>query len=236
MLSKRTNPMIGRLSELLVSGNKTGGFLDAAISTPTPSPRSPVDYRIQSPRGLKNYDLGGVGLGIVAALEKSGNGGHEILAKYAIFSPSYRSDPIPVKIHKEILDLDMDMDSLEEDYTYVTRHGDDNKSLTKVFYDHGGHNILFDSRIESSSSSARLVDEVSLYPTSDFLSSCYLCKKKLQGRDIFMYRGEKAFCSMECRSSQIIVDERKEQCRSEVQRSADVSTASPIFSTGILAI
>ncbi|EEF46243.1 FCS-Like Zinc finger 13 [Ricinus communis] len=258
MLGKRTNPMIGRLSELLVSGNRAAGFLDVATA---PSPRSPLDYRIQSPRGLKNYDLGGVGLGIVAALEKSTysssdgtSSGHEILAKYAILCSSNnttRSDPIPVKIglslHKEMLEID----SLD-DYTYVTTHGPDNKSMTKVYYDHGqkGHRrIGFDSTTDNSfgvvsviketPAPARFVDEVA-YPTSDFLSSCHLCKKKLHGKDIYMYRGEKAFCSAECRSRQIMIDERKEQCRSEVQRSADVSsspyTTSPIFSAGILAI
>jgi len=54
-------------------------------------------------------------------------------------------------------------------------------------------------------------------------------------------RGEKAFCSPECRSRQIMMDERKEQqCRSEAPRSADVSSSSytrgQIFLTGIVAI
>lgn len=64
---------------------------------------------------------------------------------------------------------------------------------------------------------------------------------ELMGDVSFMiYRGEKAFCSNECRSRQIVMDERKEQCRSEASRSADVSsspyTRGQIFSTGILAI
>ncbi|XP_020587404.1 uncharacterized protein LOC110029441 [Phalaenopsis equestris] len=45
------------------------------------------------------------------------------------------------------------------------------------------------------------------FPAADFLSCCYLCRKKLQGKDIYMYRGEKAFCSMECRYEQIVTDE-----------------------------
>lgn len=52
------------------------------------------------------------------------------------------------------------------------------------------------------------------------------------------YRGEKAFCSTECRSNQIMMDERKELCRSEASRSMDVSNSSytrdEIFSTGII--
>ncbi|KAI5077151.1 hypothetical protein GOP47_0006975 [Adiantum capillus-veneris] len=45
-----------------------------------------------------------------------------------------------------------------------------------------------------------------------FLDSCYLCKRLLgQGHDVFMYSGDKAFCSMECRYQQIVIDERKDR-------------------------
>jgi hypothetical protein len=53
-------------------------------------------------------------------------------------------------------------------------------------------------------------------------------------------RGEKGFCSTECRSSQIMMDERKERCGSEATRSVELSsspyTMDQIFSNGILAI
>ncbi|KAI3930676.1 hypothetical protein MKX01_037122 [Papaver californicum] len=46
-----------------------------------------------------------------------------------------------------------------------------------------------------------------------FLRSCGLCKSRLApGRDIFMYRGDTAFCSLECRQQQIQQDEKKEKC------------------------
>ncbi|KAJ0988383.1 hypothetical protein J5N97_006739 [Dioscorea zingiberensis] len=49
--------------------------------------------------------------------------------------------------------------------------------------------------------------------TAPFLKACGLCKRRLgPGRDIFMYRGEMAFCSLECRQQQINYDERKEKC------------------------
>ncbi|XP_042449922.1 FCS-Like Zinc finger 15-like [Zingiber officinale] len=52
--------------------------------------------------------------------------------------------------------------------------------------------------------------------TSPFLENCYLCRKKLQqGKDIYMYRGDRAFCSEECRRRQIFMDEesvRRDQC------------------------
>ncbi|XP_072982358.1 FCS-Like Zinc finger 5-like [Typha latifolia] len=46
-----------------------------------------------------------------------------------------------------------------------------------------------------------------------FLKACGLCKRRLgPGRDTFMYRGDIAFCSLECRQQQISIDERKEKC------------------------
>ncbi|KAE9444950.1 hypothetical protein C3L33_23152, partial [Rhododendron williamsianum] len=49
--------------------------------------------------------------------------------------------------------------------------------------------------------------------TAHFLRSCFLCKCRLvPGRDIYMYRGDSAFCSLECRQQQIIQDEKKEKC------------------------
>ncbi|KAI5054781.1 hypothetical protein GOP47_0029926 [Adiantum capillus-veneris] len=46
--------------------------------------------------------------------------------------------------------------------------------------------------------------------TLDFLSKCFRCMRQLQdGKDIFMYRGDQAFCSQECRYKQIVADDRK---------------------------
>ncbi|CAD5197328.1 unnamed protein product [Musa acuminata subsp. malaccensis] len=43
---------------------------------------------------------------------------------------------------------------------------------------------------------------------STFLEHCCLCRGKLQqGKDIYMYRGDRAFCSEECRCRQIFMDE-----------------------------
>ncbi|KAL7127794.1 hypothetical protein ABFS83_14G275000 [Erythranthe nasuta] len=49
--------------------------------------------------------------------------------------------------------------------------------------------------------------------TGNFLRVCSLCKRRLiPGRDIFMYRGDSAFCSQECRQQQMNKDERKDKC------------------------
>lgn len=51
--------------------------------------------------------------------------------------------------------------------------------------------------------------------TSHFLGTCGLCKCGLPpGRDIYMYRGDTAFCSLECREKQMKQDQRKEKWKS----------------------
>ncbi|KAJ0252754.1 FCS-Like Zinc finger 1 [Hirschfeldia incana] len=44
-----------------------------------------------------------------------------------------------------------------------------------------------------------------------YLDSCFLCKKSLHNRDIYMYRGDTPFCSEECRQEQIERDEAEEK-------------------------
>ncbi|MED6193455.1 hypothetical protein PIB30_019570 [Stylosanthes scabra] len=264
MLGKRTRPvMIGKLSELLVSGGRV-----TAISDAIGSPRSPLDLmKMQSPsssspKGLKSYDHGGVGLAIVVALD------NEIFPKHAVSvctTPNSnmnrdRSRPIPVhntKQHGLLFhdhDDTTDVPNSSEDYTYVTYRIPNNKTITKVYYDGGeeGRNLRHDYRINNNNSNNvgvvratttqdLVVDEgEASFPNSDFLSSCYLCRKKLHGKDIYMYRGEKGFCSPECRSRQIMIEERKEVCRSEASRSVELSSSpykrDQMFSTGIIAL
>lgn len=51
------------------------------------------------------------------------------------------------------------------------------------------------------------------HTTPDFLRTCSLCKRRLvHGRDIYMYRGDSGFCSVECREQQMNQDERKDKC------------------------
>ncbi|XP_050870301.1 FCS-Like Zinc finger 15 isoform X2 [Lathyrus oleraceus] len=43
-----------------------------------------------------------------------------------------------------------------------------------------------------------------------FLELCFLCRKRLlPGKDIYMYKGDRAFCSVECRCKQIFMDEEE---------------------------
>nr|XP_043610636.1 FCS-Like Zinc finger 3-like [Erigeron canadensis] len=48
--------------------------------------------------------------------------------------------------------------------------------------------------------------------TTYFLEACSFCSKPLgHNSDIYMYRGNKPFCSQECRQEQIDIDEKREK-------------------------
>ncbi|CAN1814907.1 FCS-Like Zinc finger 6 [Linum perenne] len=58
--------------------------------------------------------------------------------------------------------------------------------------------------------------------TSHFLRTCGLCKHRIPpSKDIYMYRGDTAFCSQECREEQMKKDERKEK---KTQQRSKLST------------
>ncbi|XP_022131379.1 uncharacterized protein LOC111004616 isoform X1 [Momordica charantia] len=87
------------------------------------------------------------------------------------------------------------------------------------------------------------------YSLSDFLSFCYSCHKKLEeGKDIYIYRftqeksfrllndfdeelthrccrGEKAFCSLTCRSQEILMDEELEKSIDKTSETSPKSNA-----------
>ncbi|KAI3880687.1 hypothetical protein MKX03_008098 [Papaver bracteatum] len=268
MLGKTTRPIVGKLLKPEFSGHR------AMFTEEITSPKSPLDFKIRSPRLPA---IGGVGLGILAALEKSGGGRSEIQMRFIAGNLNRGSAatttatttttttakgtsisvPIPIgnttgtRNCKQVLMEEQDSES----YTYVTLHKPNNQSYTRVYCDHGGDQELVskvvvhndnDSKMRRINmgvfceSPPRRNESEFEFPTSDFLSSCFLCRKKLHGKDIFMYRGEKAFCSNECRHRQIVSDERQEKCRSEASRYRDISISpysggGQLFSAGITA-
>ncbi|CAI8598252.1 unnamed protein product [Vicia faba] len=61
-----------------------------------------------------------------------------------------------------------------------------------------------------------------VYSTPHFLRICGLCNCRLAlTRDIYMYRGDTAFCSLECREEQIKQDRRKEKWKVPVSNKED---------------
>ncbi|XP_047313217.1 FCS-Like Zinc finger 13-like [Impatiens glandulifera] len=171
----------------------------------------------------KNYAMAGVGLGIVAALDNSG----EIPAtKKGLFLQNiWRSDPIPVK--------KIDSNSSSDEFmTYVTRREGPNKKV--LIYCDGIEEK--NGRLEKSVKKSSIFDisparysPTKYTPSSDFLISCDLCKKKLDGKDIYIYRGEKGFCSSECRYSQILMEEKKKKEKHYSSSSLSLSSG---FSNG----
>ncbi|KAL0799931.1 hypothetical protein Bca101_055106 [Brassica carinata] len=76
------------------------------------------------------------------------------------------------------------------------------------------------ARVSPTGTQRRHSADYSTHAGVEFLRSCSLCKRLLvPNRDIYMYRkwfkilnrGDRAFCSLECRQQQITVDEKKEK-------------------------
>ncbi|KAG0456211.1 hypothetical protein HPP92_023999 [Vanilla planifolia] len=94
---------------------------------------------------------------------------------------------------------------LSEDYTCVISYGP-NPKMTHIF-DNCIVESCGDGFVPSRKDSRFSAEHNSGHPSKDFLSFCHACKKSLaQGKDIFMYRGEQAFCSQECRHQEILSD------------------------------
>ncbi|XP_076955373.1 FCS-Like Zinc finger 14-like [Bidens hawaiensis] len=136
------------------------------------SPTTSLEFKVVSPTGVINRNMSGIGLGIVAALDKNP-------AKKVGFSGPDRMLSDPIRVTRS-----------RPDHTVVTSNKPNN-TRTKV-RDKG---CIFNI------SPPRFGDDGVMVPQAvGFLNSCHLCNKRLHGKDIYMYRGEKAFCSPECRS------------------------------------
>lgn len=249
MLGKRTRPAIS-ISKI-AGALRSAGFVDSSTS-----PRSTLDCNMQSPRSPKYYDQqGGVGLGIVVALNNNSNNsnssksGGEILAKYTLYGQfSCRSNPIPMikssgttTPNSREYEYEVKDNMIEEEFTYVTCHGPKKSTSTRVYYNGTEYSHVMGRSINHNMGVFNISSPTTLFDDrcNDFLSSCHLCRKTLHGKDIYMYRGEKAFCSEECRQKQIRIDERKEKCRSNNISSSPYSYTTrggQIFSTGIIAV
>lgn len=110
---------------------------------------------------------------------------------------------------------------LSEDYTCVISHGP-NPKTTHIFGDrilechtNDLSSINLNTKQEQENEFPPTVEISGFsasFPSSNFLSYCHYCKKKLEeGKDIYIYRGEKAFCSWDCRSQEILLEEGWEE-------------------------
>ncbi|KAK4267138.1 hypothetical protein QN277_023961 [Acacia crassicarpa] len=78
------------------------------------------------------------------------------------------------------------------------------------------NNVVVKSSLRKSNSDAT---------TTCFLKTCSLCNKILSpDKDIYMYRGDQGFCSIECRNRQIVMDEMRELEESTKLRNSSSSS------------
>lgn len=123
---------------------------------------------------------------------------------------------------------------LSEDYTCVRKHGP-NPKTTHIFGDCilERHEDEFIPKSSENPNSSKPSEAINCYLSDDFLSFCYSCKKKLEGEDIYMYRGEKAFCSWNCRSEEILIEEEMEKNNGEIMMVKQDENCEEIFETSM---
>ncbi|XP_027354528.1 FCS-Like Zinc finger 10-like [Abrus precatorius] len=129
-----------------------------------------------------------------------------------------------------------------EDYTCVISHGP-NPKTTHIFGDcilethsNAFKNHFKNEEKEVNPGGDRLESpNPNPYPSSDFLSFCHHCNRKLEdGKDIYIYGGEKAFCSLTCRAMEIMIDEELEESTPSSENYPKPKFGEQLFETGIL--
>ncbi|KAL9327911.1 hypothetical protein ACSQ67_002914 [Phaseolus vulgaris] len=96
---------------------------------------------------------------------------------------------------------------ISEDYTRVISHGP-NPRTTHIFDNCIVESGCFDFGCSSSPMESVFLPPHTSYSTESFMSFCFCCNKNLgQDMDIYIYRGERAFCSCECRDQGMLLEE-----------------------------
>jgi len=126
-----------------------------------PSPTSPLDRPVS--RGWFHRETGGVGLGILAALEAQPSPAASMVSTSIAIASQRRA------VRLEISELGC-----------------------------------------SGRCANSLCGASEPFRVADFLGCCDGCRRPLDGKDIFMYRGDRAFCSTDCRYQAIVNDEFRE--------------------------
>ncbi|KAJ1406819.1 Zf-FLZ domain [Sesbania bispinosa] len=120
----------------------------------------------------------------------------------------------PIKRTTSLSEITFDLNTAMDEDPFNNRHGPGGAVVGPCPRSNrppGGFNGSDQSRILATVS-PRNSSDLTLVHTPDFLRVCFLCKRRLvPGRDIYMYRGDSAFCSLECRQQQMNQDERKDK-------------------------
>ncbi|CAA7394812.1 unnamed protein product [Spirodela intermedia] len=113
--------------------------------------------------------------------------------------------------------LSMAERELSEDYTCVITRGPNPKTA------HIFNGYVVESRGEGLPAQWRASSLLTNQPedsSAGFLSICYFCKRGLGlGKETYIYRGDKSFCSMECRHQTMLFDAEVDDYSSKLARS-----------------
>lgn len=170
------------------------------------SPRSVLGCLISGKQTHLPID-GGVGLGVVAAIKAE-----EARAIESLPNVSMKSKPVVISLENgnvDVLNQTVFEGSMVDDapvFCGDVMRDDDFDDFDEDEPMIGIHESIF---CAASPFSAGYSLEK---PVIDFLSTCFHCKcQLLHSKDVYMYKGYKAFCSSECRYQQIVIDEFKER-------------------------
>lgn len=166
--------------------------LPPSFSSPTDSPPSPGDFGIKT----RNSQLGSFSPGFSPSPVKK-----------SPFGSSNSNVDIPNSpgVFSSLSAAEME---LSEEYTCVISYGP-NPRTTHIFDDCIVESCCGVVKYSASRKENEPFPSPPVsYPSESFLSFCHTCKKNLGiGKDIYMYRGEKAFCSSECRYKEMMLEE-----------------------------
>ncbi|KAK2655837.1 hypothetical protein Ddye_008889 [Dipteronia dyeriana] len=114
----------------------------------------------------------------------------------------------PIRRTTSMTGITVDVSNLESAEP-SDHHVDHEVATTNGYYD---NQRFLAATVSPRYCTTRNVPKNDLIETAHFLRTCGLCNRRLApGRDIYMYRGDTAFCSLECREQQMKQDERKEK-------------------------
>lgn len=150
----------------------------------------------------------------------------------------------PVSFPNTLLPMSLSASEIEnsEDYTCVISHGP-NPKKTHIFCDcilevHADDDVKkHQNKNEEEGLSSPAVGRLETpkqFPSAEFLTFCNHCNKKLdEGKDIYIYRGEKSFCSLTCRAFEIMIDEELEKSNEPPENSLELESGEEHFGSGI---